>query len=327
MKGTEKSKAQKIINKVQSGDFDENDIDNLFMRLRAYSKQNLIFREIADFVAHNDLRDRGITNQSLQAMYYSIKFFIEYISPKKSVDITQPFPSWIKKLIKYQIDKIDEQKLKDLHKVSKERLKSRIDKGFKDDAKSSTASLKQGKLSQQTLEAIRYVMGFIISKEAFTQKALVEQLIQVIDSNGLEYDRVQIEEQSNRITLCAMLLLHNANFDIKGHKHGYCSITSEKNSVSHNVRHADQDGNEIDLKESFGKLSIMGHVVLDKDGKDLTIGHPVMSTELEAEDWCSVGLFHIEPMRPEDPNYLCKRLKLDCELCINENFQLSEVGA
>lgn len=326
MKGIEKSKAQKVINKVQSGDFDENDIDNLFMRLRAYSKKNVIFREIADFVAHNDLRDRGITNQSLQAMYYSIKFFIEYISPKKTIDITKPFPMWIKRLIQYQIDKIDERKLIELHKVTKERLKLRVDSGFKDDSKNSTTSLKQGRLSQQTLEAISYVMSFIIPKEAFTQKALVEQLIQVIDSNGLKYERVKIETQSNKIALCAMLLLHNANFDIKGHKYGYCSITSEKNSVLHNVRHVDQYGNVIDFEESFGKLGITGYSVLDKDGRDLTIGHPIMSTELDAEDWCSIGLFHIEPMRPDDPNYLCKRLKLDCDLFINESFQLSEVS-
>tara|TARA_Y100001956_G_C4086157_1_gene170747 strand:- start:749 stop:1042 length:294 start_codon:yes stop_codon:yes gene_type:complete len=90
MKGIEKSKTQKIIDKIQNDNFDENDIDNLFMKLRAYSGGNTVFREIADFVAHNDLRDRGITNQSLQAMYYSIKYFIEYVSPKKTLDIASP---------------------------------------------------------------------------------------------------------------------------------------------------------------------------------------------------------------------------------------------
>jgi len=101
--------------------------------LRASSYNNIIFREIADFVAHNDKRDRGLTNQSLEAMYYSLKYFLEYTSPKISLDIAKPFPIWIKKLIKYQVDKIDEEKLREKFSVGKERLKTRIDKGFKDD--------------------------------------------------------------------------------------------------------------------------------------------------------------------------------------------------
>ena len=65
MKFIEKTKVQKIVEKIESGHFDENDIDNIFMKLRAYSKNFWVFREIADFVAHNDERDRGLVNQAL----------------------------------------------------------------------------------------------------------------------------------------------------------------------------------------------------------------------------------------------------------------------
>ena len=37
MKQEEKIKAQKIIDKIETGNFDENDIDSLFMKLRPYS--------------------------------------------------------------------------------------------------------------------------------------------------------------------------------------------------------------------------------------------------------------------------------------------------
>lgn len=78
MKLIEKIKAQKIVDKIQSNQFDENDIDGLFMRLRLYSKEQYIFKEIADFVAHNDARDRGLANKSLETMYPRMKYFIEY---------------------------------------------------------------------------------------------------------------------------------------------------------------------------------------------------------------------------------------------------------
>ncbi|HDU8584939.1 TPA: hypothetical protein RG682_000381 [Vibrio alginolyticus] len=96
MKPIDKTKAQKLVTKLEAGDFDENDVDNLFMRLRAYSHGNKVFREVADFVAHNDERNRGITNESLEAFYLSFKFFEEYTSSKKPLDITSPFPLYIK---------------------------------------------------------------------------------------------------------------------------------------------------------------------------------------------------------------------------------------
>jgi hypothetical protein len=327
MKGIEKSKAQKIIAKIQNGEFDENDVDNLYMKLRAYSAGNPVFREIADFVAHNDLRNKGITNQALQAMYYSIKYFIEYVSPKRSLDIGEPFPLWIKTLIKYQIRKIDETKLKAEHNVSASRLISRIDSGFKDDKKNKVTKLKDGKLSANTLDAIRYVMSFIISKVAFTQDDLMAQLIKVLDANGLEYDKDYLDAQSNKIALCVILLFHNAEFDIKGHKPGYCKVCPEKASVSHEAKFVDNDGNEVDVDESFGMLQVNGYVVLEKDGKDLTVAHPIMSTKLEADEWCADTLFHIEPVSEEIQDRYCKRLKVDKDLGIDEQFKLMAVGA
>ncbi|MCK8109134.1 hypothetical protein MTF64_19840, partial [Pseudoalteromonas sp. 2CM41L] len=67
MKGIEKNKAQKLILKIEKGQFDENDIDSLFMRMRAHSNKMPVFREIADFVAHNDQRDRGCSGQLILA--------------------------------------------------------------------------------------------------------------------------------------------------------------------------------------------------------------------------------------------------------------------
>tara|TARA_Y100001956_G_C4086157_1_gene170746 strand:- start:60 stop:572 length:513 start_codon:yes stop_codon:yes gene_type:complete len=170
-------------------------------------------------------------------------------------------------------------------------------------------------------------MSFIISKEAFTQDELLEQLLMVISANNIEHDEDKIKAQSDKIALCVMLLLHNSEFDIKGHKPGYCVVTSENESISHNVKHVDKDRNEVDINESFGTLQVRGKVVLDKDGKDLTIAHPVMSSNLNAEDWCADELFSIEPFSDDIPNHLCKRLKFKKDLGVNEEFKLVGVGA
>lgn len=327
MKLIEKNKAQKLVEKIQTNQFDENDIDSLFMRLRAYSKGKHIFREIADFVAHNDARDRGLANKSLETMYLRMKFFVEYNSPKKSLDISSKFPLWIKRLMLLQVDKFDEKSLKDKFNVSKQRLKNRIDIGFKEDKKAKTAILKKGKLSNDTFDAIQHVMSFLISQPAFTQEELISELISVIQTNGIELNQNLFLLQADKITLCTMLLLHNASFDFKGHQPGYTRIGCEKEAISFNTKFVDVNGNEVEHKETFGKLNINGYVVLDNNGVDVTMVHPLMQTDLDASHWCHENMFTVQPWSEDSPNHLCKKLTFSDGLHMTDTFQLSNSSA
>lgn len=322
MKLTEKLKTQKILDKIQQGDFDENDVDNLFMRLRAYSIGFSVFREISDFVAHNDIRNRGITNASLEGMYLSIKFFLEFNSNNKKLDITKAFPSWIKKLIIYQIDKANEQDLNGRFGVSKERLKIRVEKGFKED-KTRNSVLFNGKLSLLTLQAISFLMSFINSKSAFSQDELIEETIQIIKKNNLEIDVVHFNNQSNFFTLCTLLLLHNTKFSLKDSNECYCQISTEKAFINFNKNSLKNNGDLLFHKESFGNLQISGHITLNNNGKDLVISYPVMTTNLEAEKYCHENLFETKSISDEAPEYLMKQIKLGNNITICPTRQLS----
>lgn len=327
MKPVEKSKAQKLVGKIEAGSFDENDIDILFMKFRAYSAGFPIFREIADFVVHNDLRDRGLANRSLETMYLRMKYFVEYNSPKKTLDLSSPFPTWIKRLMKFQVNKCDETVLRTKFNVTRQRLISRIDGAFKEDKKKKVAEYKQGKLSQEIFSAIQYVMSFISGNAAFGQNELIDELIAVLKKNQISFDESVLRSLGEKITICTLLLFHHAQFDFKGYKPGHCKISPEKESISHNARFVDTDGNEVEHIETFGNLSVQGTITLRKDGKDLSIAHSIMSTNLDAEKWCSDELFNIEPFSEEIPNHLCKRLRLDVDLCLNDEFQLTSVSA
>ena len=73
-------KVNQIIERIQAGHFDANDVDNLLIKLRAFAGEKPVFREVADFVAHSDARDRGLAQQSIAAFVDSIQFFQEYVS-------------------------------------------------------------------------------------------------------------------------------------------------------------------------------------------------------------------------------------------------------
>ena len=92
--------------------------------------------------------------------------------------------------------------------------------------------------------------------------------------------------QSNNLTLCVLLLLHNTEFNHRGFKNGLCQISAKKDFIP--------DDNVGSL-ESFGKLCVNGSVILINNGKELDIAHTVMETNLEAKDFCEDRLFDIEP--------------------------------
>ena len=322
MKPIEKEKAQKLINKIQSGHFDENDVDNLFMKLREYSQGFSVFREIADFVAHPKERNKGIINKSLEGFYLSIKFFILYNSANQKLNIFKDFPLWIKDLMLYQVDKCDEKILIEKYNVRKIRLKIRIEKGFRDNKKNKTTSIIERKLSHETLEAISFVMSFISGNSTFTQEQLIDEIIGVIKQNKLDYVHDDFLNHSNCLILSTLILLHNAKFDFKGYKYGYCQIHSEKESINYKNKFVDVEGNSVEVDESFGKLCVNGHVVLNKDGQDLTVSHTIMSTSLDVEQWCDDSLFEIEPLTEKTPKFLVKRIKFKDDLSISKSCKL-----
>lgn len=324
MKPIEKAKAQKIVSKIESGKFDENDIDNLFMKLRAYSQGKNIFREIADFVAHNNERDRGLANISLETMHLRMKYFVEYNSPQKTLDISKEFPLWIKRLMLLQVDKFDDKVLRDKFNVTGQRLKTRIDNNFKENKKEKTAVIKDGKMSIDTLNAIQYIMSYLISKPAFIQDELIRELVDVISINKLIIDKKAFFSQSDKITLCIILLLHNATFDHKGHKPGYTKISSEKEAIPMNTHFIDQNNNTVIIQEQFGKINVNGFVVIRKDDGEVTIAHPIMATNLDAESWCEDSMFNIIPLSEDHPNILYKKITFSDCLSISGNFKLEQ---
>lgn len=323
IKGNERAKAQRTVNDVSAGRFDERDIDHLFMSLRAHCGPYKIFREVADFVAHNDIRDKGITNQSLEAFYLSFKYFSEYVSPKRALDIGNPFPAYIIKLMKYQVDKCDEAKLRQEFNVTKSRLKSRIDNLFKIDNKARTACLSK-RLSDPNLKALQHILSFIGSYPAYTQDEIISELIEVLSINKLDFDRDAVLSQGDRIMLCILSLIHESEYDFKGQKTGYCNISCETTALPYGVTYVDENGKSVEIEQSYGNLQISGHVVVVNGGKEVTVAYPIITTHLNVEDWCSESLFSIEK---SEGGMQFRKVSFDGPIGVNENFQLVSTDA
>lgn len=315
MKLVEKHKLEKILKKVESGQFDDNDIDSLFMRLRPYYKGFKKFKEISDFVAHNDERDRGILNQALEHRYLMIKYFIDYIYAKDSepLDMGKPFPAWVIKLLKYQTEFVDKQKFLKDYKQSITSFLKKVDQLFKINEKEKTAIYIGDSVSNFFLNGLKECLHFISFRPAFNQDDLIKEIIGVLKANKINFNADKIKHQSDKITVCLLLLMHNTTYTYNKKELGSSYITYENL-----IEIANKPYEEI----GFGRLVIGGMIKIEiKKGEEREIHGPLLFTNLIAEQWCDVELISTEI---KENGIKIKKLNLGENLVLNHSSKLSK---
>ncbi len=186
IRGNEKVKLQAIVARIERGIFDANDVDGLLMKLRGFSQSSAVFREVADFVAHNDERDRGIINRSMQNFLYRVRFLYDYQSEgSHSLNISKPFPAYVVRLIHHQIGICDESHLRMSFSCTKKVLTNRVEKLFSIDKKTALASV-ANPISNETFNAISYVLSFVKVEPIASQDELIEEILSVLRANNVK---------------------------------------------------------------------------------------------------------------------------------------------
>ena len=227
--------------------------------------------------------------------------------------------------MEFQVDKCKSVDLKSKFDTTKLKLKSNIKSLFKENKKESTAVLRNIKISKKNIKSIEFLLGFIGSMPAFTQADLLNEIVLVIKDNDLLFNENKFLRQGRSITLCILMLLHDSKFDFKGNKFGFCKISCTETYIPHNMKFINSDASISKHVGIFGNLQLTGSIIVDKNGQDLTISYPLMTTDLEVEEWCDENLFLIKPINETSPEFLYKFVDFDCELNFEGNGKLSRL--
>ena len=322
MQQADKIKIEKLISKIESASFDENDIDNLFLKIRQYCGESAIIREIADFVAHPDIRDKGITRDALQGFYLSLKYFDEFVQSGKILDFSKPFPSYIHKLIKSQLKKCNKDEFKASTGLSGSKFIELLDKAIQIDQQSETCFFKM-KPDQRVYTAIKHVLSFISGKPAFTSDEIIDQLIVALRNIGLKFDETKIREQARRIIVCVLLLIHNTTYNYKGYKSGKCRISCEKPSIVLIPTGSNAPVIKSILNESHGNLRIDGEITFLFRNNDVRASFTVLDTTLNAIEWCNKDMITAKPVG--STALIQEVIDFDAELRLDEKFILTKI--
>lgn len=296
----ELAKLNQIVARIQTGRFDENDVDNLLMKLRPYAGTKTIFLEVAHFVAHSDTRDRGLAQQSITAFVDSIQYFQEYMSEKRPLDLGVPFPAYIYRLFLSQARLSDERRLKAEYKMSHATLIKKIEANFSIDKKTDTCCLRNNKGGIELFAALQFITSFIHSRVAFHVRDFHKELKDVMREQKVPFDEAAWDALADRISLAILCLVSNTEFLLANGGQASCKLETENHFRLLSGQRRLPTGIMSSEPTSFGCLMILGEATVNSVNKaPLRISFPLIDTDLDPHEHCDHKLF-AQDQAPED---------------------------
>jgi hypothetical protein len=301
MKPIEKLKTQRTIDRIQRGDFNDEDVEVVILRLREYSRSFQVFREVANFVAHNDVRDQGITNKSLDAFYLAFKYGMDYIGSEKKLDITKRFPSYVMYLLVHQLRSCSNASLREHLNMSRKQVGDILKSVFIEDECSKTCVLANDKITRSEFLVLQHLLGFIKVRPVFTPHEFMLEFFKVLKSVGIVFCQSSLELQRPKIILSIGLLLHMTKFKLGDGTYVTCLFNSDFQWVADGISPSD---------DGFGMLSVYGEVEYVTGGQPFKMIYSLFDTELKASNSCHERMFKAEN-HPEDHNVTGRRLEFE----------------
>lgn len=319
----EQFKVHQLVDRIQRGNFDANDVDNLLMKLRPYAGNRKVFREIADFAAHSDARDRGLAQQSILGFVDSIRYFQEYASEKRTLELDKTFPAYVYRLFLSQARLSDERKLRADYKMSHATLERKIEANFSVDKKTGTCSLRNNKGGVELLAALQFVTGFIHSRTAFSLHDFHEELKEVMRVQRVAFEEAAWGRQSDRVSLAVLCLVSNTEFQLDGGVRASCKLGTEHHFRLLRGQRRLPTGLMSSEPTSFGKLLILGEAtVVSANRPPLRIAFPLIDTSLDPHEHCDGSLFRRELAPQEFGDCDVEVIDLAPDMSLSNDFRL-----
>lgn len=318
----ERVKITSLLTRIENGAFDGNDVDSLLIKLRPYAPPRSVFREIADFVAHADARDKGVTWDSMTAFADAMRYFVEYVAPKRSLDIRQPFPKYVYRLFRSQTLLADERQLKQRFRIGKQSLLRKIETSLILDKTAKVYRLRPNKDGVEFVQALRYVTGFIHSRPAFDIADFHREFRALLSTYDIPFTEPRLAAQADRVSLALLYLLSGTEFSLPEGESGICILATENHYRILEGKRRTPIGEVTSEPSRLGSLQIRGQVQVINDGKPVTVAYPVVSTGLNPHDYCDPELFEVLTEENEFGALRAEFLNLGAHMALNSDFKL-----
>lgn len=188
------------LGRLLRGDRRCDDLDRLFLGLRERTSARASVREIGDFVAHRGQREKGMVTDRARDILTSLDSWLR-ISVQRGTFTSDE----VRKVAEANLRNATEAQLSARLGMTRAVAKSVLVQGFK--------KLQSGRnATPREVRTIDYLGGAFIWNPAFTEEALVDDLIQMLAEAGLlrKADHARFRSLSAFIALYVVTLMHGS---------------------------------------------------------------------------------------------------------------------
>jgi hypothetical protein len=181
------------------------DLDRLYLGLRGRSRSHHAFREVGDFVAHRDTRDKGVLSQTTRDVFTSFDVW--------SLGLREKRPS---------LADLERAGAANLRLATDEQLKAGCGCGRATAKKRFTAALEKAGQGRFLTDAEARVLNFLgnrfIWKPAFTANHLFDDFVAVLILNQIvdAGDRAALSSLKTFVALHALTVMHGSSIVLDG---------------------------------------------------------------------------------------------------------------
>jgi hypothetical protein len=188
-----------------AGDFRTGDLDRLFLGQRDRAANRACFREIGDFVAHRDTREKGLVTQVGRDIFTSVDVW--------SLKLRGRDASWadIKRAAHANFRLASDEQLRTGCGCQRQMARKRLERAL---AKID----RNEQLTASELQVLQYLGNRFIWKPAFTSDRLFSEFKDLLIHNGLveKSNADALDAAKTFLTLYALALMHGSSIILEG---------------------------------------------------------------------------------------------------------------
>jgi hypothetical protein len=208
------AKSRARVERLLKCDFRPDDLTGLFLYARDHCDGRQSVRDIGDFVAHHNERDKGIVTESTRAWFASARFHASTFGPdgKQAIDATK-MPAATPEYFKIAVDRIDPKLITEktgLRATRARQILLGVTGRLAENNDGSWALATD--LDETEKKVVECVCSVLVAKPAFSADRLCDDFFATLKSNGLitrDELRMHRDQLETLVKLYAVAAMHN----------------------------------------------------------------------------------------------------------------------
>jgi hypothetical protein len=207
-------KSRAKVQRLLRGDFRTGDLTDLFLFARDHCDGREVVKDIGDFVAHHNERDRGVITRATREWFTVVRFHMPSYQPNQARQYdAQKMPPATRDYLKIAVNRIGANIVSEKTKLHRadaykmaltlaERLTKNVD---------GTWALPED-MSDTEISLLECLASVMVVKPAFDDARLVDDFLATLKSNGLitkDESATHKEDLSALVKLYAVAAMHN----------------------------------------------------------------------------------------------------------------------